>query len=138
MYSFHQALQARIIFETLPKKEGTFHLSTNMYPKHRRRVLGRINKQLKNKKMCRVVSTSLVEAGVDLDFPVVYRAIAGLDSIAQARGPVVTGKDKCMGKVMFLFLSRKKHRACLGSSAVFQELKRLYVAFLILTLWVLK
>lgn len=78
--------QARELFEMLPESEGNFHLSTNMYPEHRRRVLESIRERLKQRKMCRVVSTSLVEAGVDLDFPVVYRAMAGLDSIAQAAG----------------------------------------------------
>jgi CRISPR-associated endonuclease/helicase Cas3 len=70
----------------LPEQEGNFHLSTNMYPEHRRRVLNDIRKRLENNLPCRVISTSLVEAGVDLDFPVVYRAMAGLDSIAQAAG----------------------------------------------------
>lgn len=78
--------QAKAIFQLLPEGEGVFHLSTNMYPQHRRRVLNTIRERLKEKKLCRVVSTSLVEAGVDLDFPVVYRAMAGLDSIAQAAG----------------------------------------------------
>ncbi len=78
--------QARSVFEQLPWKEESFHLSTNMYPLHRRRVLETIRTRLKNEEPCRVVSTSLVEAGVDLDFPVVYRAMAGLDSLAQAAG----------------------------------------------------
>ena len=78
--------QARKLFEMLPEGEGNFHLSTNMYPEHRRKVLDAIRTRIKQNKPCRVVSTSLVEAGVDLDFPVVYRAIAGLDSIAQAAG----------------------------------------------------
>lgn len=78
--------QARALFERLQKEEGVFHLSTNMYPAHRRRVLDEIYARLKSGKLCRVVSTSLVEAGVNLDFPVVYRAMAGLDSIAQAAG----------------------------------------------------
>ncbi len=78
--------QARALFEMLPKGAGNFHLSTNMYPEHRRRVLNGIRDRLKRDQPCRVVSTTLVEAGVDLDFPVVYRAMAGLDSIAQAAG----------------------------------------------------
>lgn len=78
--------QARSLFEQLQEREGVYHLSTNMYPEHRRRVLDKIRARLKTKESCRVVSTSLVEAGVDLDFPVVYRAMAGLDSIAQAAG----------------------------------------------------
>jgi len=78
--------QARTIFELLCDLDGVFHLSTNMYPLHRQKVLREIRKRLKAGQTCRVVSTSLVEAGVDLDFPVVYRAMAGLDSIAQAAG----------------------------------------------------
>ena len=78
--------QARTVFELLSKREGAFHLSTNMYPEHRRSVLDDIRHRLKDKLPCRVISTSLIEAGVDVDFPVVYRAMAGLDSIAQAAG----------------------------------------------------
>jgi len=63
-----------------------FHLSTWMCGAHRRTVLKAIRDRLKAKLPCRVVSTQLVEAGVDLDFPVVYRAEAGFDSIAQAAG----------------------------------------------------
>ena len=70
--------------------EPLFHLSTNMCPAHRREVLVRIREAVEafkeNGTPCRVVSTQLVEAGVDLDFPVVYRAMAGVDSIAQAAG----------------------------------------------------
>jgi CRISPR-associated endonuclease/helicase Cas3 len=92
--------RARSIFEQLPKNEGFFHLSTNMYPIHRRRILESIRKRLNDKKSCCVVSTSLVEAGVDLDFPVVYRAMAGLDSIAQAAGRCNReGRMDSLGKV---------------------------------------
>lgn len=78
--------QARKVFELLSVRDGSFHLSTNMYPEHRRRVLDSIRQRLKAGLPCHVVSTSLIEAGVDVDFPVVYRAMAGLDSIAQAAG----------------------------------------------------
>ncbi len=102
--------QAKALFKQLQKEEGVFHLSTNMYPQHRRRVLDSIRKRLEEKKSCRVVSTSLVEAGVDLDFPVVYRAMAGLDSIAQAAGRCNReGKMDALGKV-FVFESEKTAR----------------------------
>ena len=76
---------AQTLFSFL-NQEGCFHLSTAMYPKHRSRVLKEIRERLDTGRPCRVVSTSLVEAGVDLDFPVVYRELAGLDSIMQATG----------------------------------------------------
>ncbi len=67
-------------------KEGAFHLSTLMYPAHRKAVLQEIRARLKDGHPCRVVSTSLIEAGVDVDFPAVLREEAGLDSILQAAG----------------------------------------------------
>ena len=77
---------ARNLFRALADP-GVFHLSARMCPAHRSRIIGRIRRRLKMPgAICRVVSTQLVEAGVDLDFPVVYRAEAGLDSIAQAAG----------------------------------------------------
>ncbi|RMH61941.1 MAG: CRISPR-associated helicase Cas3' [Calditrichaeota bacterium] len=63
-----------------------FHLSTMMCPQHRVDELEKIKHELSKHKPCRVISTQLIEAGVDIDFPVVYRAMAGLDSIAQAAG----------------------------------------------------
>lgn len=66
--------------------EGTIHLSALMCGAHRSKVIDEIKARLKAKVPTRVISTQLVEAGVDIDFPVVYRAMAGLDSIAQAAG----------------------------------------------------
>ncbi len=66
--------------------EGVYHLSTAMYPVHRKRILAEIRKRLADKKRCIVLSTSLVEAGVDLDFQTVYRQLAGADSVIQAAG----------------------------------------------------
>jgi len=75
----------RTLFDLLPA-ESRIHLSALMCGKHRSRTLRRIRRCLKAGRRIHVVSTQLVEAGVDLDFPVVYRALAGLDSIAQAAG----------------------------------------------------
>lgn len=66
--------------------DGIYHLSTLMTAEHRRRTLKDIRSQLQNNKRCIVVSTSLIEAGVDVDFPCVYKAETGLDSIIQAGG----------------------------------------------------
>lgn len=66
--------------------EGVYHLSTFMTPVHRRRVLKTIRQTLEEKKPCLVIATSLVEAGVDLDFQLVYRQLAGIDSLIQAAG----------------------------------------------------
>ena len=71
---------------TQPENQGLFHLSSSMCAEHRLEVIETIKKRLRNDEVCRVVSTQLVEAGVDLDFPILYRAIAPLDSIVQAAG----------------------------------------------------
>jgi len=81
---------ARTLYELLPE-DGSYHLSANMCAEHRSAVLKVIHQKLSerrngNEVPLRVVSTQLIEAGVDVDFPVVYRAMAGLDSIAQAAG----------------------------------------------------
>jgi CRISPR-associated endonuclease/helicase Cas3 len=66
--------------------KNTLHLSALMCGEHRSKVIADITARLKRNEPVRVISTQLVEAGVDVDFPVVYRTLAGLDSIAQAAG----------------------------------------------------
>lgn len=66
--------------------DGTIHLSGYMCGEERSEVISEIKTKLNNKEQIRVISTQLVEAGVDIDFPVVYRSLTGLDSIAQAAG----------------------------------------------------
>ena len=77
---------ARSLYDQAKYLEGTFHLTTLMCAKHRSQKLDEIRGRLKNGKPCRVIATSLIEAGVDVDFPLVMRAEAGLDSVAQAAG----------------------------------------------------
>jgi CRISPR-associated endonuclease/helicase Cas3 len=78
--------QALDIYEVLPESDENIHLSALMHPAHRTRKLNEVRRRLENGLSCRVVSTQLIEAGVDVDFPCVYRAISGIDSIAQAAG----------------------------------------------------
>lgn len=90
---------AKTLYDELRREagaEGLWHLSALMCPQHRSEVIADIKTALLQRREAlargepaapvRVVSTQLVEAGVDLDFPVVFRALAGLDSIAQAAG----------------------------------------------------
>ncbi|HSQ42681.1 MAG TPA: CRISPR-associated helicase Cas3' [Fibrobacteraceae bacterium] len=86
---------------------GTIHLSALMCGEHRSLVVKEIKEKLQRGEPIRVVSTQLVEAGVDIDFPVVFRAMAGLDSIAQAAG-------RC---------NREGRLDSLGQVVVFQPLK---------------
>ncbi|MBI5029473.1 MAG: CRISPR-associated helicase Cas3' [Chloroflexi bacterium] len=78
---------AKGLFDQL-EGEGNFHLSTLMCPTHRKQVLTEVRARLKSGQPCRVISTQVMEAGIDVDFPVGFRALAGLDSIIQAAGRV--------------------------------------------------
>jgi CRISPR-associated endonuclease/helicase Cas3 len=74
--------------EELARRLGQecMHLSARMCAKHRTAVLAKVRQRLERGDRCRLVGTQLVEAGVDLDFPVVFRALAGLETLAQAAG----------------------------------------------------
>ncbi|GAB6277151.1 MAG: CRISPR-associated helicase Cas3' [Rectinema sp.] len=99
----------RELYALMPK--GTYHLSALMCAQHRSHCITEIKDKLKGHEPVRVVSTQLVEAGVDIDFPIVYRAMAGLDSIAQSAGRCNReGKlktDKGLGKVVVFTPQRK-------------------------------
>ncbi len=77
---------ARELFEAIRQQTGSLHLSTLMCARHRGEVLQTVRRRLAKGEAVRLVATSLIEAGVDVDFPVVWRAEAGLESIVQAAG----------------------------------------------------
>jgi CRISPR-associated endonuclease/helicase Cas3 len=85
----HLRRDARVLTELLrvgAPEEPIFHLSAAMCAAHRSEVLVEVRNLLDTGAPCRLVSTQLIEAGVDIDFPVLFRAMAGLDSIVQAAG----------------------------------------------------
>jgi CRISPR-associated endonuclease/helicase Cas3 len=90
--------------------EPTLHLSAAMCGQHRADIIGQIRSRLEARRTgdprpLRVVATQLVEAGVDIDFPVVFRALAGLDAIAQAAGRCNReGRLGCMGGQVHVFV----------------------------------
>lgn len=84
--------------------DDTFHLSTLMLPVDREQTLKEIRRRLELRLPCRVVATSMIEAGVDFDFPVGYREQAGLDSIIQAAGRVNReGRNPLMESFLYVF-----------------------------------
>jgi CRISPR-associated endonuclease/helicase Cas3 len=101
--------QAQSIYSMLKGEAGIFHLSTMMIPHDRKRVLREIRARLQNGQECRVISTSLIEAGVDVDFPEVYRALSGLDSIIQAGGRCNReGTRSCVTSKVHIFRTEEK------------------------------
>ncbi|MFC6840403.1 CRISPR-associated endonuclease Cas3'' [Xanthomonas theicola] len=77
---------ARNLFDAIADQPGARHLTTLMHARHRSAVLAGLREDLKAGRPCRLAASSLIEAGVDISFPAVLRAEAGLDSIAQAAG----------------------------------------------------
>lgn len=82
----HARTLYRELNELVKDKDTVFLISSDLCPAHRMEVIEQIQRHLKNGKPCRVVSTQCIEAGVDLDFAVLYRALAPLESIIQAAG----------------------------------------------------
>lgn len=82
----HAATLWEELTNRLPVEERPIHLSSAMCPQHRLDLIASIRQRLREGRPCRVVSTQLIEAGVDVDFPVVWRAMGPLDSIVQVAG----------------------------------------------------
>ena len=104
--------------ETFGAADGVFHLSANMTPLHRSTVLEGLRHRLASGKRCLVISTQLIEAGVDVDFPVVFRELAGVDSLFQAAGRCNREGRRESGKVWVFELSddRPSAKVSLGQT----------------------
>lgn len=108
---------------------GTYHLSALMCGEHRSRIIAEIKERLKKAIPTRVISTQLVEAGVDLDFPVVYRAVAGLDSIAQAAGRCNReGRLRGFGKAVVFMAPSKPPRSLLSAAEIGSEVLERHIS----------
>jgi CRISPR-associated endonuclease/helicase Cas3 len=120
---------ARALFDAIRDLSGARHLSTLMHAADRSVVLAAIRDDLANKRPCRVVSTSLIEAGVDISFGLVMRAEAGLDQIAQAAGRCNREGDPSgpMGKVLvFSPAGQTAHSSMALNAQVGLEMLRLH------------
>lgn len=91
---------AQDLFAAIRELPGARHLTTLMCPVHRRAVLAELREALQDGHPVRLVATSLIEAGVDIDFPEVWRAEAGLDSVAQAAGRCNREGSRSSGRVV--------------------------------------
>lgn len=120
---------ARLLYEKIRELPGAAHLSTLMCQAHRMKVLARIRADLVDGAPARLVSTTLIEAGVDVDFARVWRSISGLDSIAQAAGRCNReGRRDPASSVVTIFEPSDKrmvpHHVATAANAARQTLER--------------
>ncbi len=101
--------KAKALFDSIKEKGNmqVLHLSTNMCQKHRMVVVDKVKGKLKNGEKLILCSTQLIEAGVDMDFPIVFRELAPLESIIQSAGRCNREGKLEKGKV-FLFQLEEK------------------------------
>lgn len=109
---------AKELYDRLPDGGVKLHLSRMMCPAHVHETIGKIKALLKDEsqRIVRVIATQLVEAGVDVDFPVVFRQEAGLDSVLQAAGRCNREGKRAVGYTFVFSLAAEK-RIPFGSMA---------------------
>ncbi|MBD5558059.1 MAG: CRISPR-associated helicase Cas3' [Desulfovibrio sp.] len=123
---------ARELFALLDGGEADFHLSARMTPAHRTRVLAAIRERLAAGLTCRVVSTSLIECGVDISFPVVLREKNGLDVLAQSAGRCNREGRDASGRVICFTSDRPGPRRAAELNrrcAAFEQVARVHDLF---------
>lgn len=114
---------AQKLYEAFGNQEYVFHLSANMCPEHRSKKLAEIKNRLKKGEKCKVISTQLIECGVDISFPVVYRSISGIDSIVQSAGRCNREGELDIGKV-FVFNSTEEYAKLRGYQSIVADCGR--------------
>jgi CRISPR-associated endonuclease/helicase Cas3/CRISPR-associated endonuclease Cas3-HD len=118
---------AKKLYDAIKDSENYYHLSARMCPVHRRKKIAEIKTRLNEGKDCRVISTQLIEAGVDIDFSVVYRTMTGIDSIAQAAGRCNREGKLSVGEV-FIFKSTEPHGKATSWQSLVAEIGEMTLA----------
>ncbi len=118
---------AKKLYDALKDSGNCYHLSARMCPVHRRKKIAEIKSRLKSGDDCRVISTQLIEAGVDIDFPVVYRTMTGIDSVAQAAGRC-NREGKLPSGEVFIFKSTERHGKATSWQSLVAEIGEITLA----------
>lgn len=108
--------EAQQLYNALPDRKNTFHLSRMMCQQHISDEIKVIKEKLQKGEPVKVISTQLIEAGVDIDFPVVWREMAGLDSIAQSAGRCNREGKQQMGQVHVFSLDGARLRGIMAKA----------------------
>ena len=101
----------KLLYEELKDGQNVILLNTHFTPTDRSKKIAMAKKSLKNKEKVILISTQLIEAGVDIDFPIVYRDLCPLPSLIQSAGRCNRNKTVDLGQVYFFQLTKKQGKA---------------------------